>query len=213
MSAHRKSPRHRYPADVRLRLARADAIESYSSLELTLCSLFAILLGTKADLGGIVFFKITATRSRNSIIETLIKRKYGTEFNAYWNSVIKIIGQLDNKRNEVIHWYSGMNLNFARDGRISSATAMLVPPNLWDRKRGSPKLTEKTLNDFTLKCEFAEAAILSFLLYGKGRRIRRKPRAAWRDIFRQPLAYPPPDKHPIRLMWPKQTILIRPLRY
>ncbi len=69
--AHRKHPR--LPVDQRLKIARADAIEAYSNLEIALCRLLALLLGTKVDLAGIVFFRINNTRARSAALDSLLR--------------------------------------------------------------------------------------------------------------------------------------------
>lgn len=211
MTAHHRT----LPVDARLKIARAEAIEAYSGMETSLAFLLARLLGTSPDLAGIVLFRITSTRARNKIIEQIIKRKYGSKFNLYWNSVLKFIGQLDQSRNEIVHWQMQLLPNFGRPPKrlLTSATARLVPPNIWDRRRGKAKHVEQTLTDFALKCEFAEAAVWFFSLYATGMKGgSRKMRATWRDIFQQPLAYPPLDTHPICLRWPKQILLLQPSR-
>jgi hypothetical protein len=198
------------PADARLKIARAEAIDAYSSLEIALSRLFADVLGTKPDLAGIVLFRIGNARARNRMIELLIKRKYGAKFNLYWNFVFKFIGQLDQRRNEVVHWSVRITPHFARSGKLTSATAKLVPPNIWDHRRGEESLSERDLNDFARKCDFAEAAVWSFVMFSVTR--NRERRATWRDIFQQPLAYPPPENHPICQRWPKRRIMLVPLR-
>jgi hypothetical protein len=198
MVAHKDPPwLPRLPADARLKIARAEAIDSYGNLEISLNLLFARLLGTKPGLAGIVLFRISNTRARTKILEQLIKRKYGPKFNLYWNSVFKFIGQLDQRRNEVVHWHMRVLPHFGRSGRITSATAKLSPPNFWDRRAGKQSLTERDLNDFALRCDFADAAVWCFVAYVMMRSGNLKLRATWRDICQQPLTYPPPDTHPI----------------
>ncbi|HZE52592.1 MAG TPA: hypothetical protein VE111_04865 [Bradyrhizobium sp.] len=213
MAAHLKPPQSPHPlADARLKIARAEAIDAYGGLEISLSRIFADLLGTKPDLAGIVLFRIGNSRARNKMIELLIKRKYGAKFNLYWNSVFKLIGQLDNRRNEIVHWNMSVRPNFGRSGKLTSATAKLFPPNIWDRRRGKQSLNERDLFDFVLRCEFAEAAVWSFLTFLVIHGGNAKLRAAWRGIFQQPLVYPPVDDHPICLRWPKHRILLRPAR-
>jgi hypothetical protein len=145
------------------------------------------MLGTKPDLAGIVLFRIGNARARNKMIEQLIKLKYGPKYNFYWNSVFKFIGQLDQRRNEVVHWSMSVLPNFGRTGKLTSATIKLVPPNIWDRRKTKEGLNERDLKDFALKCEFAEAAVWCFVMFSISRRSNRKQRATWLDVFQQPL--------------------------
>jgi hypothetical protein len=104
MATHKSFPwLSQVPVDARFKIARAEAIDAYSGLEISLARLFAEMLGTKPDLAGIVLFRIGNARARNKMIEQLIKPKYGPKYNFYWNSVFKFIGQLDQRRNEVVH--------------------------------------------------------------------------------------------------------------
>jgi hypothetical protein len=213
MAVHKDPPwLPKLAADARLKIARADAIHSYGNLEISLNLLFARLLGTKPDLAGIVLFRISNTRARSKILEQLIKRKYGAKFNLYWNFLFKFIGQLDQRRNEVVHWHMGILPNFGRTGKLTSATVRLAPPNFWDRRAGKQSLTERDLNDFALKCDFADAAVWCFVAYVMMHAGNRGLRATWRGICQQPLAYPPPDTHPIRQRWPRRIALLVPSR-
>jgi hypothetical protein len=196
------------PADARFKIARAEAIDAYSGLEISLSRLFAGLLGTKPDLAGIVLFRIGNAPARNKMIDLLIKRKYGAKFNLYWNSVFKLIGQLDQKRNEIVHWSMGVVPHFGRSGKLASATVRLVPPNIWDSRRGKQSLTERHLTDFALQCDFAEAAVWSFVMFVVISHGNQKLPAAWRDIFQRPLTFPLPDNHPICRRWPKRRMLL-----
>ena len=201
-----KNPPTPLLADARLKIARAEAIDAYSGLEIALSRLFAHLLGITAKSAGIVLFRIGNARARNKMIELLIKGKYGPKHSLFWNSLFKFINQLDQTRNEVVHWHMLVAPNFGRSGKLTSATVKLIPPNIWDRRRKKQSLTERDLYDFALKCDFADAAVWSFVRFVAVPRSNRKWRAAWRDIFQRPLAYPPAGTHPICERWPKRRI-------
>ena len=47
---------------------RAKAIQSYASLEQSLCGLLAALGNIETEVAGIIFFKISSADSRNKII-------------------------------------------------------------------------------------------------------------------------------------------------
>ena len=92
---------------------RARAIDSYARVEHSLSSLFADLLGTHRDIGGIVFFKITNASARNAMIESLLEKKHGATYEAFWSGIpntpnkrglFTLVRQLDQTRNEIIHW-------------------------------------------------------------------------------------------------------------
>src|SRR5665647_1309473 len=68
-----------------LRIRRGLAIESYARVEQQLADVFSDLLGVHPKLWGVVFFKITNANARDKILETLLKKKFGNEYRAYWH--------------------------------------------------------------------------------------------------------------------------------
>ena len=86
-----------------LMIARAGAIQAYAYLEFCLASLFARLLQTDIDAAGIVFYRIINARSRNRILNDLKKNRCRDIYPEYWNSLIKNMTELDQKRNEIVH--------------------------------------------------------------------------------------------------------------
>jgi len=67
---------------------RAKAIQSYASLEQSLCGLLAALGNIEPEVAGIIFFKISSADSRNKIIEKLFRRKYQGQYNLFINSLL-----------------------------------------------------------------------------------------------------------------------------
>ncbi len=70
---------------IELHVWRARAIQAYASVEQALSMLFSYLLGTSPDYGGIVFFRLTNTHSRNSILDQLLTKRHGGQFKVYWH--------------------------------------------------------------------------------------------------------------------------------
>jgi hypothetical protein len=206
------APWNRLTPDARLMVLRAKAIDSYANLEMTLSTLFGRLLGVKPDVAGIILFRVTNAGARNSIVEKILHHRYGKKYNLYWNSVKALLRPLDQRRNEIVHWHMATYPNFGRTGKITSASAILAPLNIWERRRSKGKLREKDLADFALKCEFVEAALWHLAVYGIGRIGKRGPRSTWQDILRRPIDYPPAPAHPICLMWPKRVFRVQASR-
>jgi hypothetical protein len=67
---------------------RGKAIQSYANLEQALLTLFASLSGLKHDAAAIIMFKITSVDARSSILEKLFRRRFGSKFNLFRNSLI-----------------------------------------------------------------------------------------------------------------------------
>lgn len=178
-------------------MARATSIQAYATVEQSLATLFGILLKTDFELSGIVFFRIINTHSRNAIIENLMKTRYGSTYNLYWNSMTKLIRGLDGKRNEIVHWQTAKNLNINADGS-STSTFTLVPPNFWSRHADSPSISTDQLHEFTHKCDFVGRSLGMFILLLLGKLSGDKEQT-WREIFQQPTLYPPLDNHSLYL--------------
>ena len=140
---------------------RGNAIQAYAILEQSLCMLFANLAGMENAIAGIIFFRITSTQVRNTIIEKLFSRKFGSEFNLFRNSLIVQIRPIDINRNEVVHWNVASNVLIEDDNKVT-VTLSLIPPNFWDRSDHSPSKSTEDLLAFIHKCDFYSRLINSF---------------------------------------------------
>jgi hypothetical protein len=195
--------------DDELRIARALAIEAYAGVESALVVLLGRLLGTTNDLAAIVFFRITNTSARNAIIEQLLKKTHDTKYDTYWHGqagasgqrripgLFALIQQLDNRRNEIVHWHSRSS---------SSSTGEqwddLAPAYYWARAPHLKSITTPDLNDFIEKANFVQKSIFYFcqfttkppdvFLRAYGRELE-----TWVNIFQQPATYPPSSDHPL----------------
>lgn len=145
--------------EIALKLARSEAMECYSSLEQSLCETFTRLTGMERDIAGLVFFKIGSARARDSIILKLIKRQFDGQYNAGWNSIMKLTSLFSERRNELAHWASvsvvGGNGNTHVLGVDPVDDCKLVPPNHWWRYE---EPVERTINEI-----FSWAADFSYL--------------------------------------------------
>jgi hypothetical protein len=176
---------------------RAKAIQAYSSMEQSLFFLFSQSAGVQPDIGGIIFFKITSSQARNSIIEKLIRKRHGDTFNLFWNSYLKQIRSLDIKRNEIVHWTVANEIsgNDASGRPIVSVT--LVRPAFFDRDTSAPSLTTKDLLEFMSKCDVFSRAVNMFMLIS-GSHMPASEAKPWLDMFQQPFVYPLPTGHPLQ---------------
>jgi len=172
---------------------RGKAIQSYALFEQALSTLFSQLSDTTEDVAATIFYKITSTAARSAIIEKLLKKKYKTKFNLFWNSYFKLLKPIDTKRNEIVHWVAASLSQLDSTGTIICGT-ILIPPNIHSFFPAMEYLSHDSLNDFSVKCdEFARLCNIF-------RRVSKLDRGqlqfdAWLDIFQQPLAYPLPADH------------------
>jgi hypothetical protein len=187
------------PRDINLMIARIGAIESYAKVEQSLCGLFASLMGAPMDKAAIVFFRLTNTHSRNAIIEQLLKKAHGAEYDIYWygiqkNGLLPLIRQLDSKRNEIVHWHGRTNIALA--GEDSSFSESLVPPNFWGGSTAS--ISAADLHEFIQKADFVYRSINMFNWVTTSHLAGADAaRPTWLQIFAQPVTYPPENTHPL----------------
>jgi hypothetical protein len=181
---------------------RALAINAYASLEAALCRNFGYLMGTKLDLAEIVFYSITNTHSRNRILDELISKKFGSEYEPSWNGVpgthnkrglFTYIRQLDQRRNEIVHWHVTMD---AAPNPMAARYSLMKPAAYAVLERATSTISIPEFKDFIEKADFVAylANMFSVIAQGEG---DFPGLTSLRDIFRQPVSYPPPDKSPL----------------
>jgi hypothetical protein len=188
-------PIGKYPAvnqDVFL-VSRAVAIQAYAHLELSLSMLFSSWLGTPPDVGGLVFFRITSKYAISRILDDLKTKRLQDKYNLFWNSFLSLLRALDQRRNEIVHWHTVNNIDLSV-AHESASKLSLAPPTGWATKSDA-SLNESDLADFAAKCEFASR--LSVMFFAVNSEHSGDVDKAWHDIFQQPIAYPPPDTHPL----------------
>lgn len=175
---------------------RAKAIQSYATLEQSLCGLLAAVGNIEPEVAGIIFFKISSTDSRSKIIEKLFRRKCQGQYNLFVNSLISQLRPINIKRNEIVHWNTSQKISGPTP---SDWSLSLIPPNFWEHNVDSPSIGIQDLVDFANKCSFYSRLINIFLL-------RMDPRYqehlastqnTWLEIFSQPITYPPQSGHPL----------------
>jgi hypothetical protein len=194
MANHKRFPEHlRVPAEHRMMIARAIAIQAYAALEQSLCFLFAHLSDTSQQVAGTIFFRITNAASRVAILEKLMRMKHGNANRLFFNSVIAAIRPLDGKRNEIIHWHTTVVVGDGPTPGEAWLHLELAPPNFWVRDKNTPSILPEDMMAFEAKCDFWGRAINMLTMH-----LMHGPLdGAWPEIFEQPLGYPPLEAHPL----------------
>jgi hypothetical protein len=190
------------------RIERARAIEAYALLEATYSYLLADLLGTTHARAGYIFFKVTNAKSRNGIVEDLVRSTYETEHSPFWfglpgrkketsRGIIAWTAMLDQERNNIVHWTECDNLSASTTGEQRRWMELRRPNFMYSDSKSTPIGTDH-LVQFSEKCNFARLLIFHFLQLRKPKPpLSEDEQQEWREIFRQPILYPPPDAHPI----------------
>jgi hypothetical protein len=193
------------PADnvLEFYVARSQAIAAYADVERAMMVLLSSLLKTDIESAAIIFFRITNSKSRSEIIRSLLKKQFGTAYSHYWfgihgtpnkRGLMSLIGELDGKRNEIVHWHEADNINI-EPGGTQTKLRTLIPPNFWQASTQSA-ITVGHLITFRDKCFFVHDSISQFvLMISEQTGYRLTP--AWRDTFQSPCIWPPPQSHPL----------------
>jgi hypothetical protein len=188
----------------KLQLARAEAIEAYARFENCLSILFEFLLGAPSPKSSVVFYKITNANNRNKIIESLITIEHGDKYKVYWHGegkpgsksgLFKLIYQLDQTRNEIIHWTVARTIATTE---LNPQIEKLIPPTMFGFQNVGKTISIAELNNFIAKANFVSGSVLSFAINtAKGVQVPDSARDPWLPIFHQPATYPPPSGHPL----------------
>jgi hypothetical protein len=125
----------------------------------------------------------------------MLVTNHGTTYSHFWNSVKKIIDQISQKRNEIVHWHTTANI-----GDSGFTHLALSPGNFLSYDANTPTITTADLNDFTSTCAFLSRLLNMFDVYVDPTIRSHLPPAdaqTWRDIFEQALPCPIPSTHPV----------------
>jgi hypothetical protein len=175
-------------------IARATSIEQYANIEQALVALCAHLMGVTVDVAGVPFFQMNNARARLIMLERLLKKRHGSEFNVFWNSLQKQLREMDNTRNQIVHWITEKTVTSDNE-----SWTCLVGANYWDRTENSPKLRLDDLYDFILKCDFIYHLLQHFTwVISKSSKMIHP---TWPAICHEEVVYPPPETHPLFRKW------------
>ena len=178
-------------------IARAGAVQAYATIEQSLCTIFASMLQVPNAYAGVVFFRMSTARARNATVEALVRKRLGSEFNPFMNSIVAMLKQIDQRRNEIVHWHMVHSVSSQPQGPLAHSWS-LTPPNFWDMSASTPKINISDLEDFSSKCDVIHRALNMFhVATNPSFALPDETRQSWLERFRQPLAYPLPDTHPL----------------
>jgi hypothetical protein len=158
---------------------RGYAINAHAGLEQALCGLLKHLTGLAPDINGLIFFKLESSRSRTAVLSGLLKKKYLSKYSAFFNSLVALVGTIDQERNEVVHWHMLLTIKQS-DAGIKRDLA-LEPGNFWARTENTPQKDVPALVKFITKCEFASHLCGLFTMYLEGH-YSDEQSAPWRGM-------------------------------
>jgi hypothetical protein len=179
---------------------RGKAIQAYANLEQSLSSLFSCLSGTSARAASTILFRISSSDSRNKILEQLFRQKFQNGFNLFRNSLFDQLRPIDLERNEIVHWNAVCQMGLNEQAEETAEVFLMPPASLTALGKETPTKKNKAIQVFSIKCGFYSALINMFCVMEGNVTQHPVPddvKLPWRDIFSQPIAYPPPLEHPL----------------
>ncbi len=195
--------------------ARAEALENYVLVEQSICDTFIKLSGATNEAGSLIFFKLNNARTRVQILEKLLKPKFYPEYKLFWRSALAAVRQLDETRNQVVHWQTTCKSRIkggTLDLTAAPEDAWLNPPTHWWGHRNDTKLTANEIFLFVSRCQFVSRHINLFnMIFGGKSHIESfgETFEAWRKRFLQSIPDPPPKDHPL---WTPPAVFHNPLQ-
>jgi hypothetical protein len=172
------------------------------------------LAGTTNQAASIIYFGIVNTRSRTTILEKLLQMTHGTKYDVHWHGepgapgkpatsgLFALIRQLDEKRNNIVHWHTVIETGSRPDGTPINEES-LAPPHFWYRTPEMVPLLTSDLEEFILKAEFVHRSINMFAWFNAQKTpLAPEARQTWPEIFARPAIYPPSNARPLRTRKP-----------
>jgi hypothetical protein len=178
-------------------LARARAINTYADLENLLCLVLSALLEVEAKTAGIIFYRIPNTRSRNVVLEELLKERHGAIYRVFWNSVMKELSLLDEERNKIVHWHSILiPYGDYIPTKPRKGETLLVPANIHAMTENTPFMGQEEIKAFIDRCDHLCRLMTMFigLLHDQ---FAGPLRDTLLEICQSPIEYPPPTPLPV----------------
>lgn len=174
---------------------RAQAIHAHVTLEQSLCLLFQSVTNIAPEMTGLVFFKITSARGRATLLDALIRKRFESKYNLFWNSFLKQLEAVDNRRNEIVHWVTTTNIGTLDSAGKPVVELTLIPSTFLHSAQPTAVINTKDLCDFIKRRDlFARLCnMFGLALTGKMGDERTK---AWLNVFEQSLVYPFPIGYP-----------------
>jgi len=188
----------REEAGQRLWLSRARAIQSYANVEHGLCALLAAFAQTDIHSATVIMFKIGA-HPRNAILDDLMDYRYRDEYGTFWRSLMKRVRRLDGVRNNIVHWHEYIGLT------ATTATVGLSRPATWYSSSGISTMSVSAIDEFSAECGFVGRLLNVFHSHLLGKlKVDDPDDKPWHGVFKEPIAYPPPEAHPLYPFWQEE---------
>ena len=151
------------PEDKEIHAEIGKAVEAYGNVEGAQIFLMQTLLGVDYGTASIVFFN---ARSRSSLIESLLAKKFDKKHKRYWASCSSFLDTLSRFRNAVVHWHPAIFLyGDANSEKVMRHEHTLIHPEVGKQ---FDSLTSAHFPSFLEDCRFIYQELMGFQAYLKG---------------------------------------------
>jgi hypothetical protein len=176
---------------------RGKAIDAYAKLDSSLFILFVMLGEIRWDIAGVIYHNIIDTRTRGRILSKLMRKKYKDQYRIFWRSLERGVARITEARNKIVHHVVGHMQN--------PVTKQFAPVLIYGdvsnfNIKDQPPIDISQIEAFVKECDFYHRLINMFytsLTPTIDSVWDEATRQSWREIFQQPIVYPPPNNHPL----------------
>ncbi len=174
--------------------ARMLALKEYASLEHELCLLLKGVLQVEAPIASAIFYGISSTRARYTIIDSILEIRHPDTFHKPWNRIERWLGPRDTARNHIVHWGQDVRTIVRVDppgvslSEIQSVEVKLHPHLSNSRKKWRSAAEGLIYDEGALKEEFRQVRTMKHIINRFTCCVFRPDDWPWTDIFRAPIA-------------------------
>jgi len=165
--------------------SRLTALNQYAMLEVQLAHLLQTLLDTSISKANTIFYRVTNTRSRYAIIDSLISLTDDASARKFWSKIEKDLNPIDQFRNNLVHWVPVVDLGNSSEV-LKNTPHQSLQPGHSIYKQDAARLTavdiQKRLPDINRM-----TLLVSVFRWYFGETFPEPQRSAWREIFLQPI--------------------------
>jgi hypothetical protein len=159
------------------------SIHQYSKVEVAQTRILEAILNIETKPAALLFFSIQNVRTRNDLIEGLLRHYREENLRPYWAKCSAFLFKLSLYRNAIAHWIPGWHyhLDFVQR-KITGVTAFISDPKAGPTKEAR-SLQAGDLKPFDEDCQYIAHQLNQFAAYLK--MFKSNAHGPFRDIYRQ----------------------------
>jgi len=169
--------------DTRIHKAIGASVHEYSRVESAQVGILEAILTIKTVPASILFHSIQNVRTRNEMIQGLLRYSYGDKFKSFWAKCSAFLFKLSVYRNAIVHWHPHINIYVDEKHQAVRATNALGNPMYG---KGGKSLEVTDFPPFDQDCRY-----IAEELYALARFLKQfKPDETLPDKYQRPIIRP-----------------------